>query len=135
MVVELDHVVLEVRDVAGAVKFYGDLLGFPPVRLPEFLAGEAPFASVRINGETLIDFFPPPLWENPESPANPNHICFTLSEVEVAALKKKLVAMGLAIERRLEASFGARGMGRSLYFRDGEGITLEVRHYGAPARE
>lgn len=126
---ELDHVVLEVRDAEAAAGFYQELLGFAPVRLEAFRAGEAPFPSARVSAGTLIDFFPPGMWGNQGGPTNPNHICFTVSQAEAEALEKQLAARAIAIEQTLERSFGARGIGRSVYFRDPESNLLEVRYY------
>ena len=56
--VELDHIVLEVRDPGRSLTFYDSILGLGRVREREFLRGEAPFVSVRINEHSLIDLFP-----------------------------------------------------------------------------
>jgi len=125
----LDHVVLEVRDVTASLAFYRAVLGLEPVREAEFRAGEAPFASVRVSGETLLDFFPPAMWKNPDAPQNPNHLCITLDQAGVVALRERLEGLKVPIERTLERSFGARGYGVSLYFSDPDGITLEARYY------
>ena len=76
--IELDHVVLEVRDPAASAAFYEGLLGCAPVRLREFEAGEAPFVSARLGPGSVLDFFPPRMWRK-RRPANPNHFCLTLT--------------------------------------------------------
>ncbi len=129
----MDHVVLEVRDVRASVSYYESLLGFETVRLAEFLAGGAPFASVRVNGETIIDLFPKALWKLKSRPGNPNHLCFTMERKQVEALKRRMKKRGVPIIRRLRRSFGAQGIGRSIYFEDPDGVTLEARYYPAPA--
>ncbi len=60
-----------------------------------------------------------------------HHLCFTASAPEVAALRERLAARGIAIERERPRNFGAQGWGVSLYFTDPDGISVEVRHYPA----
>ena len=131
----MDHVVLEVRDSRAAAQFYHKILKFPPVRLKEFLAGDVLFASARVNDVTLVDFFPPALWHNRRRQSNPNHICFTMSEQEVTALKRRLSRNKVRITRRSPLSFGAQGWGDSTYFEDPDGVTVEVRFYGKDAKK
>jgi len=132
MDVALDHVVFEVRDPTASVAFYRDVLGLPPVRLDEYARGEVPFPSVRVNAHTLIDLFPPKLWDG-DAPVNPNHTCLTVSRADFMALEQRLAQAGVAIDRRRERNFGAQGHGTAVYFRDPDGIVLEVRHYEGEA--
>lgn len=135
MKIALDHVVLEVRDVTASVNFYHTVLGFEPVRLREYLAGEAPFASVRVNNETIIDLFPKMMWRIRSRPANPNHLCFTVEQKPLQALKRRMKRQGVPIVRSLSKSFGAQGIGRSVYFHDPDQVMLEARYYPkAPRR-
>jgi catechol 2,3-dioxygenase-like lactoylglutathione lyase family enzyme len=120
---------LEVRDVTASVDFYCSVLGFEPVRLREYLAGEAPFASVRVNNETIIDLFPKKMWRTRSRPANPHHICFTVEQKPYQALKRRMKRQGIAIVRSLSKSFGAQGIGRSVYFHDPDQVMLEARYY------
>jgi catechol 2,3-dioxygenase-like lactoylglutathione lyase family enzyme len=126
--VTLDHVVLEVRDPARSVQFYGEVLGLAPVRFDEFLAGSAPFPSVRISRATVLDLFPQRLWRGAE-PRNPNHLCLTLERAACAAVRRRLRSKRIAITLRDDHNFGARGWGRSIYFDDPDGISVEVRYY------
>lgn len=131
MKITVDHVVLEVRDVEASARFYEGLLGFPPVRMAEFLAGGASFASARVNKETIIDLFPKPMWKSKRSPANPNHVCFTMDKKQVDALKRRMKNQDVPILRSLAKSFGAQGIARSIYFEDPDGVVLEARYYPA----
>lgn len=131
MKLSLDHVVLEVRDPEASAGFYAELLGLAPVRLAEWRRGEAPFPSGRVTADTIIDYFPPGMWQEPDGPQNPNHLCFTLSRQGVTTLRRKLAARGIPIERESRRNFGARGWGVSLYFADPDGITVEARYYAA----
>ena len=138
MAMELDHVVMEVRDVGRSLEFYTQVLGLTGVRVADFQAGKAPFVSVRINRETVIDLFPPLLWGNPRRAQNPNHFCLTVDARGAAALRRRMRKAGVDILRRNPRSFGAQGWGRSIYFHDPDGAVVEVRYYAAevkPARK
>ena len=134
MAMELDHVVMEVRDVERSLEFYTKVLGLTGVRVADFRAGKAPFLSVRINRKTVIDLFPRPLWGNPRRPRNPNHFCLTVDERGAATLRRRMRKAGVDIIRRNPRSFGAQGWGRSIYFRDPDGAMVEVRYYAAAAK-
>jgi glyoxylase I family protein len=127
----LDHVVFEVADPARSVAFYRDVLGLLPVRWDEFVAGEAPFPSARVDAGTVIDFFPIRMWRG-ERPQNPHHLCFTTTAEGMASLKRRLARRGIPITRADNHNFGARGFGRSIYFEDPDEISVEVRYYPAP---
>lgn len=124
----LDHLVLETVDPVAAVAFYRRILGFAEVRLREFLAGEAPFPSVRVNSSTVIDFFPRRLWRGKRA-KNPNHLCIAVDRAGMNAIKRRLARGGVRITRRDDHNFGARGWGRSIYVRDPDGTNVEVRYY------
>lgn len=126
--IELDHVVLEVRDPVASAAFYEGLLGCAPVRLREFEAGEVPFVSARLGPGSLLDFFPPRMWRK-RRPANPNHFCLTLTPEGFRAARRRLVRRGVAITRTSARNFGARGHARSIYFDDPDGISVELRCY------
>ncbi len=129
MSIALDHVVFEVKDPEASAAFYKDLVGFDVVRLEEFRSGEAPFLSSRVTGETVLDFFPPAMWENRRRASNPNHVCFTLSQSGVRSLRRKLSRRGIPIVRESRRNFGARGWGVSLYIEEPDGISIEFRYY------
>lgn len=54
----LDHVVLWTRNPRVSMDFYTRVVGLEPVRFAEFDAGEAPFPSVRICADSIIDLMP-----------------------------------------------------------------------------
>lgn len=130
MKLAMDHVVLEVRDVEVTAAFYHDVLGLAPVRLEEWRRGEAPFVSGRVGADTVLDYFPPPMWRNLRRAQNANHLCFALSRAGVTALRRRLAKGAIAIARESPRNFGARGWGVSVYFYDPDGIELEARYYG-----
>src|SRR5512140_666466 len=87
--VQLDHVVLEVRDVKASLDFYQRIIGLAPVRVDEFFAGEVSFASLRVSRTTVIDLFPRPMWRTGR-PSNPNHFCLTFDVNEFRKLVRRL---------------------------------------------
>ncbi len=42
-IVELDHIVIRVKDIEGAIKFYTEILGLEPHRVEEYRSGDLPF--------------------------------------------------------------------------------------------
>ena len=121
-VVELDHVVLNVADAERSLRFYVDDLGLAPVRVEEWRNGEVLFPSVRVNAGTILD-----LLEVARTGETADHVCLVVEPIDLEALKASgrfEVVDGPA--RR----FGARGEGTSLYVRDPDGNTVELRHYG-----
>ena len=125
---EFDHLVLEVKDPALSVRFYSEVLGLEPVRLREFLEGEAPFPSVRISPDTVLDMFPPRMWRGRRL-ANQNHFCLAYSESGLKALRIRLRRRKLAIVHQDYHNYGARGYGKAIYFRDPDGLLIEARFY------
>ncbi|MBN0044006.1 VOC family protein [Streptomyces actuosus] len=134
----LDHVVLWVADPAAATGFYERVVGLEPVRLTEYTAGEAPFPSVRVNSETILDLMPRAAAERvasltgtADSAGHPvNHVCLSLPETDFDALRTRLQEYAVPVSDLAHDSFGARGPARrSFYFRDPDGNVLEARHY------
>ncbi|HTF91925.1 MAG TPA: VOC family protein, partial [Verrucomicrobiae bacterium] len=57
-VTELDHIVLNVKDIDRSLKFYTEVIGLEGERVAAFRDGKVGFPSVRINETTIIDLFP-----------------------------------------------------------------------------
>jgi glyoxylase I family protein len=134
----LDHVVLWTEDPLRAVEFYEHVVGLTPVRVEEFRAGQAPFPSVRVSAESIIDLMAraaAPLVDalsGAEASAGHrvNHVCLSMSAAEFAALQARLAARGIATSTMMQQSFGARGLAPcAFYFRDPDGNVLEARYY------
>jgi len=121
-IVGLDHVVLNVADVERSLAFYCGELGLVPERVEEWRRGEVLFPSVRIDAHTIID-----LLAAPRTGENADHVCLVVEPVDLAAVK----ASGrFDVVDGPATRFGARGDGTSLYVRDPDGNTVELRHYG-----
>ena len=133
MTVLLDHNVLNVRDVNASVEFYTKVLQFEVERLDKYKAGQVPFPSVRINADTVIDLFPPKMWENGQTSAhkfkNLNHFCIALSYADWSALRERLAANRCELHRDKSRNWGAKGEEMSMYFFDPDGNEIEARYY------
>ncbi|MFI5361570.1 MAG: VOC family protein [Elusimicrobiota bacterium] len=124
----LDHLVLEVGGVDASAAFYRNVFGFAPVRLKAYQRGEAAFPSVRVSATMLIDLFPKPMWRSSKK-SNPNHFCFALTAPAFRSWERRVARLGVAIVRRSDHNFGARGFARSAYIEDPDGNTIEARCY------
>lgn len=130
----MDHIVLNVVDEDKMIGFYQRILELPVERLDLYREGKAPFPSLRINEETIIDLFPKFLWASVNAPAtsgrtNLNHFCLALSRIDWERLCKRLEAAGVPIAEGPVERWGARGVGISVYFRDPEDNLVEARYY------
>ena len=134
----VDHVVLWVGDPLRAVEFYERVVGLHGVRVEEFRAGAAPFPSVRICADTILDLMSraaAPIVDGmsgaPGSAGHPvSHLCLAMSEAEFEALRRRLEEHAVVASTMMEQSFGARGLApRAFYFRDPDGNVLEARYY------
>jgi catechol 2,3-dioxygenase-like lactoylglutathione lyase family enzyme len=120
-VTEFDHLVLHCQDVETTLAWYGEHLGLAPVRLEEWRAGTVLFPSLRVNAHTIIDLVP---GDTPDGRLD--HICLVVEPLDLDAL---------AASGRFEVldgpgpRYGARGDGTSLYVRDPDGLTVELRYY------
>jgi catechol 2,3-dioxygenase-like lactoylglutathione lyase family enzyme len=120
-VAALDHVVLNVADVERSLAFYCDELGLAPERVEQWRRGEILFPSVRVDAHTIID-----LLAAPRTGENADHLCLVVEPVDLEVVK----ASGrFEVVDGPATRFGARGDGTSLYVKDPDGNTVELRHY------
>lgn len=136
---KLDHVVLWVDDPEASIDFYTRVVGLEPVRVDAFRAGDAPFPSVRVGADSILDLMAriaapvvDALAGRQGSAGHPvNHVCMAMSAGEMAALRARLDQAGVSIVGEMGRSFGARGIARAFYFADPDGNVLEARTYDA----
>ena len=133
-VTDLDHIVLNVRDIERALNFYTEVLGLKPERLDEFRSGSVNFPSVRINDRTIIDLFPAKNGEAPARPAkkrdgNLNHFCLVVGQDDFSGIVSYLTERQVAIREGPMSRWGARGRATSVYFLDPDGNEVEIRCY------
>jgi len=120
-VTDFDHLVLKCADVDRTLAWYQQKLGLAPVRVDEWRAGTVPFPSVRINEHTIID-----LIAGEPTSGRLDHFCLVVAVTDLGAV----AASGeFDVLEGPTKRFGARGDGTSLYVRDPDGTTVELRHY------
>jgi catechol 2,3-dioxygenase-like lactoylglutathione lyase family enzyme len=130
----MDHIVLNVDDVDAMLDFYGKTLGLATERVELYRDGRAPFPSVRVSDDSIIDLFPPGMWEGgrgADGGRRLNHFCLAVEGAAWQEFLGRLEEHGVEIEEGPVRRWGAHGAGISVYFRDPEGNTVEVRHYPA----
>jgi catechol 2,3-dioxygenase-like lactoylglutathione lyase family enzyme len=118
----LDHVVLVVADVERSLAWYLDQVGGEPVRVQEWRRGDVPFPSVRLSADSIIDLVP-----GERAGQNVDHLCIVVEPTDLEAVREsgRFDVLEGPVTR-----YGARGDGTSLYVRDPDGNTVELRHYG-----
>ena len=127
----LDHVVLRVRDVDAALRFYCDVLGCREERRIENLG----LVQLRA-GDALIDLVDlgAPLGQaggaGPGAEGrNVDHFALRLAAFDEARLRSHLEAHGVE-PGEVGQRYGAGGMGPSMYIRDPDGNVVELKGPG-----
>jgi catechol 2,3-dioxygenase-like lactoylglutathione lyase family enzyme len=115
----LDHIVLRCADIERSLAFYRDTLGLAGERVDEWRRAEAPFPSVRLTPTTIIDLF----GGGPDG-SNLDHFCLVIEPTDLDQL-----AQQFPDAQRADHLFGAQGYASSLYIRDPDGNTIELRSY------
>jgi len=122
-VVAFDHVVLRCADIERTLGWYTNRLGLAPVRVDEWRRGDAPFPSVRVSDDTIIDLIEGPAADD----GRLDHLCLVVEPLDLDVL----AASGdVDVVEGPARRSGARGEGTSLYVRDPDGLVVELRHYG-----
>ncbi len=130
----IDHVVLRVADLERSIAFYGRVLGCHVERRREDLglvhlrAGASQIDLVAVDG---------PLGRPGGAAAGPeghnvDHFALRVDPFDDAAIGAWLVAAGLPAPAAAEPRFGAEGEGPSVYLRDPDGNTVELKGPAAP---
>lgn len=122
---ELDHCVIAVTDWERSNRFYADVLGAELVELEKGRFAYR-FGDQQLNvhgpGST-----PHPRAADPVRPGN-SDLCFRWPGSAEDALAH-LAAHGVEVEEGPVDRQGAKGSGRSVYFRDPDGSLLELISY------
>jgi glyoxylase I family protein len=118
------HLALICRDVEETIEFYQEFLGFPLVELVENrdYAGSSHFF-FDIGNRNLLGFFDFPGHEHPaftETIGGVQHLAISISPEQYEAAKKKLDEAGV------DYLGPDRGVEESMYFRDPNGVGLEL---------
>ncbi len=134
-IAELDHIVLNVRDIDRSLAFYIGVLGLKGERVQEFKDGKVGFPSVRINEHTIIDLFPlkeaeaTPRKDGEKVQGNLNHFCLVVGKEDFSGMVDYLKGRDVAIRKGPISRWGARGRATSVYFLDPDGNEIEIRCY------
>jgi catechol 2,3-dioxygenase-like lactoylglutathione lyase family enzyme len=123
-----DHIVLRIVDKTAMVTFYTDILGCildwdrPELGLTHIRAGASLIDLVTVDGRLGQMGGAAPGAEA----RNLDHFALAIRPFDEAAIRKHLVAHGVAIIDEGER-YGAEGDGTSLYIQDPEGNTVELK--------
>ncbi len=129
-ITELDHIGLRVKDVEASLRFYSELLGLKAERVDEWRKGEIGFPSVRLNADTLIDFFlSEKKVDNENKEINQDHFCLVIEPTDMEHLKTRLEELDVRIHAGPGKRWGAHGDATSLYMYDPDQNVVELRHY------
>ena len=124
----IDHVVLRVVGAERAIRFYCDVLGCTMDRrrdnigLIQLRAGAAQIDLVPVDGEIGRMGGAPP---GPTA-RNMDHFAVRIEEFDEAALRAHLAEHGIE-GGEVKIRYGAEGDGPSMYVRDPDGNTVELK--------
>ena len=131
LVTALDHLVLNVADVARSAAWYRDVLGME-IRVFDPGHGKAARTSLSFGAQKInlrpVDADKVDWFTADHETAGSDDLCFltAASPDEVVA---HLGACGVAIEEGPTQKQGARGVLRSVYCRDPDGSLIEISSY------
>ena len=131
---EIDHIVLRVTDLATMLHFYRDVLGCPIDRdqpdlgLTQLRAGRSLIDLVTVDGALGRAGGTAPGADG----RNLDHVCLRLEEFDGAAITRYLASHGVEAGE-IASRYGADGQGPSMYIRDPEGNTVELKGPPWPA--
>ena len=129
----LDHVVLRVTQMESAITFYEEILGCTVERRID----EVGLVQLRA-GNSLIDLVDVSLpigragGGMPDADArNMDHFALTLSSFDETLIRERLAHFGIEAGDTLRL-YGAEGYGPSIYIRDPDGNTVELKGPSEP---
>jgi glyoxylase I family protein len=125
---EIDHVVLRVIDLDAMIKFYCDVLGCnvekrqDDLGLIQLRAGRCLIDLVPVSGKLGRAGGAPPGREG----HNMDHLCVRVDPFDAQAIGAHLAGHGVAAGP-VEQRYGAEGAGPSIYIKDPEGNSVELK--------
>ena len=128
---EIDHVVFRVADLSAMLNFYCGILGCTVERrqeeigLTQLRAGRSLIDLVTVDGLLGREGGAAP---GPEG-RNVDHLCLRIEPFDAEAIGAHLKANGID-SGNVASRYGAEGEGPSIYIKDPEGNTIELK--GAP---
>lgn len=120
-VAEIDHVVLRCRDQDRAYDFYTRILG---------LSEERRIAQIGLiqlrAGRSMIDLVPA-TGARVETGLNVDHVCIGIEARDLNEVAAYLRGQSVEVMGEPATRYGAHGAGLSIYVRDPEGNTVELK--------
>lgn len=89
--------------------------------MDEWRAGAVPFPSVRVSPETIVD-----LVHGPRGESNVDHFCLVVAPLDWPEV---IESGAFTVLEGPVGRFGARGSATSIYVRDPDGNSVELRWY------
>lgn len=126
---QIDHVVFRVADLAASEVFYQAVLGCRTIKRQDDLGlihlsmGNALLDLLDVNGT---------LGQQGGAAAgrsghNVDHICLIIEPFDEAQLRAHLNKHGIRADTEAKPRFGAQGIGLSLFFKDIDGNSIELK--------
>ncbi len=116
-----DHIVLHVRDQQASTRFYVDVLKCKLDHINEKLS----LIHLRF-GDHMIDLVPGGGPGGGER-VGLDHFCLSIACDDPEALRQDLAAQGVVLDGEIATRRGAYGTGPSIYLRDPDGYSVELK--------
>jgi len=119
-VAELDHVVLRCVDQERMLAFYRDVLGLEVERRVDAIG----LVQLRA-GRSMVDLIPAA--QGLSDQGSLDHFCLDIEANALTAVEAYLTHAGIQTLGPPMETYGAHGMGTSIYVRDPEGNVVELK--------
>lgn len=117
----IDHVVIRTADMDRALAFYCGVLGCTEERRVDSIG----LVQLRA-GASMIDLMDAAADPPPDGPGNMDHFAVRVEPFDADAIRAHLAAHGIDAGT-VESRVGAEGNGPSMYVRDPDGNTVELK--------
>lgn len=129
-VVGIDHIVLRAIDMKSMLHFYCDVLGCTIERtldigLVQLRAGSSLIDLVPVDSELGRKGGAAPAREA----LNLDHVCLLIEPFDESRLREHFLCFGIDLDK-VDTRYGATGFGPSIYLRDPQGNTVELKGRG-----
>ena len=125
----IDHIVLRTEHAEDLIRFYSKVLGCkvertlsPETGLTQLRAGKSLIDIVTVDSELGRSGGGPPTAKD----NNLDHFCLRIEPIGETRLRNWLESQGIE-GGEFETRYGAEGFGPSIYIRDPDGNTVELR--------